>query len=91
MNERIRELMRESGVKTFFPGDPGSGAPGPEGVYFGLTETQKLEKFAELIVGECLKIAKNREDEFESAGLLEESNAVGNVAYRISRQFGVKR
>jgi hypothetical protein len=51
----------------------------------------KAKKFAELIVGECLKIAKNREDEFESAGLLDESNAVGNVAYRISRQFGVKR
>jgi hypothetical protein len=49
------------------------------------------EKFAELIVRECLTIAKNREDEFESAGLLEQSNAVGNVAYRISRQFGVKR
>jgi hypothetical protein len=49
------------------------------------------EKFAELIVRECLTIAKNREDEFESAGLLDESNAVGNVAYRISRQFGVKR
>jgi hypothetical protein len=48
-------------------------------------------KFAELIVAECLKIAKNREDEFESAGLLDESNAVGNVAYRISRQFGVTR
>jgi hypothetical protein len=56
MNERIRELMRESGVKTFFPGDPGSGAPGPEGVYFGLTETQKLEKFAELIVRECVEV-----------------------------------
>lgn len=50
-----------------------------------------LEQFAETIVQECLKIAKNREDEFESAGLLSESNAVGNVAYRISRQFGVKR
>jgi len=49
------------------------------------------EKFAELIVAECLKIAKNREDEFESAGLLDQSNAVDNVAYRISRQFGVKR
>jgi hypothetical protein len=49
------------------------------------------DKFAELIVAECLKIAKTREDEFESAGLLDESNAVGNVAYRISRQFGVKR
>jgi hypothetical protein len=48
-------------------------------------------KFAELIVKECLNIAKNREDELESAGLLSESNAVGNVSYRISRQFGVKR
>jgi hypothetical protein len=50
-----------------------------------------LGRYTEIIVRECLKIAKNREDEFESAGLLEESNAVGNVAYRISRQFGVKR
>ena len=50
-----------------------------------------VKEFAELIVQECLKIAKNREDELESAGLLSESNAVGNVAYRISRQFGVKR
>ena len=50
-----------------------------------------IEKFAELIVAECLAIAKNREDELESAGLLDESNAVGNVSYRISRQFGVKR
>ena len=53
--------------------------------------TKLSEVFAELIIQECLKIAKNREDEFESAGLLNESNAVGNVAYRISRQFGVKR
>jgi hypothetical protein len=62
--------------------------PGQTGLH---TRAFSLEKFAELIVAECLKIAKNREDEFESAGLLKESNAVGNVAYRISRQFGVKR
>jgi hypothetical protein len=62
--------------------------PGQTGLH---TRAFSLEKFAELIVKECLKIAKNREDELESAGLLEESNAVGNVAYRISRQFGVKR
>ena len=46
-------------------------------------------KFAELIVRECLNIAKNREDELENANLLKESNAVGIVAYRIARQFGV--
>jgi hypothetical protein len=62
----------------------------PEGQGYGGQIFSK-EKFAELIVAECLKIAKNREDELESAGLLEESNSVGNVAYRISRQFGVKR
>jgi hypothetical protein len=58
---------------------------------FPLVSMAWMETFAELIVRECLEIAKNREDEFESAGLLEQSNAVGNVSYRISRQFGVKR
>jgi ABC-type branched-subunit amino acid transport system ATPase component len=61
--------------------------------YSQLSHSQVLkvkQVFAQLIVAECLKIAKNREDEFESAGLLDESNAVGNVAYRIARQFGVK-
>jgi hypothetical protein len=48
------------------------------------------EKFAELIVRECLAIARHREDELEDAGLLKESNAAGIVAYRIARQFGVK-
>ena len=47
-------------------------------------------KFAELIVKECLDIAKNWEDQLENAGCLKESNAVGIVAYRISRQFGVE-
>jgi hypothetical protein len=74
MNQRIRELMKQSGLQPYYDSQQGD-----------------IEKFAELIVGECLKIAKNREDEFESAGLIEQSNAVGNVAYRISRQFGVKR
>jgi hypothetical protein len=81
MNERIRELIRQAESTA----NEGIGFDGQE--YTDIL----MEKFAELIVQECLKIAKNREDEFESAGLLEQSNAVGNVAYRISRQFGVKR
>jgi hypothetical protein len=80
MNERIKKLAEQA---TSIQG------PTP---YNPLTfEVFDKEKFAELIVGECLKIAKNREDELESAGLLSESNAVGNVSYRISRQFGVNR
>jgi len=49
------------------------------------------KKFAQLIVQECLAIAKNWEDQLDSANSLSESNAVGIVAYRIARQFGVKR
>lgn len=47
-------------------------------------------KFAELIVRECIDIAKNWEDQLENTNSLNESNAVGIVAYRIARQFGVK-
>jgi|688.fasta_scaffold1567303_1 hypothetical protein len=83
MNERIKELAEQA---TTFEVICGRGFDTTQ-----YTEHFSKEKFAELIVRECLEIAKNREDEFESAGLLEQSNAVGNVAYRISRQFGVKR
>ena len=76
MNERIKKLAEQA--KEYARG-------------FNYQHEVFEKKFAELIVGECLKIAKNREDELESAGLLSESNAVGNVSYRISRQFGVKR
>jgi hypothetical protein len=84
MNKQIlTELAKQAGHR-YYP----SSNTGPLRIEY---LTPELEKFAELIVRECLAIAKNREDEFESAGLLEQSNAVGNVAYRISRQFGVKR
>ena len=83
MNERIKEL---AGQAKFMAEEDIN-----KQISYNTELKAFAEKFAELIVAECLKIAKNREDEFESAGLLEESNAVGNVAYRISRQFGVKR
>jgi hypothetical protein len=76
MNERIRELIEQCTDRHFNEG--------------GGFETFDKEKFAELIVKECLSIVKNREDELESADLIEESNTVGVVAYRISRQFGVE-
>jgi hypothetical protein len=52
--------------------------------------TEYDKKFAELIVKECMTIAKNWEDQLEKANSLNESDAVGIVAYRIARQFGVK-
>jgi len=53
-------------------------------------DMQQHQRFAELIVRECMDIAKNWEDQLENSSLLKESNAVGVVAYRIARQFGVK-
>jgi len=79
MNERIRQLAEQA---TSIQG------PTP---YNPLTfEVFDREKFAELIVRDCLNIAKNWDDQLVSANLVKESNAVGIVAYRIARQFGVK-
>ena len=47
MNERIRELAHEAGLPTY----------NPEGV------PTKLEKFAELIVKECVAIVWNDKDQ----------------------------
>ena len=79
MNERIKELAEQAQKVVGYTDG-------------GYTEIKSLdqEKFAELIVAECMSIAKDWEDELENSGLLEESNAVGIVKYRIARQFGVK-
>ena len=76
MKERIDKLMVKAGA--YFGG---------EGVDYSNFDPKK---FAELIVRECMAIARNREDELESANLLRESRAVGIVVYRMARQFGVE-
>ena len=79
MNERIRQLAEQA-----------TSTQGPT-PYNPLTfEVFDREKFAELIVRDCLNIAKNWDDQLVSAKLVKESNAVGIVAYRIARQFGVE-
>ena len=80
MNERIKELS-DIAYKNHLARNPNSS--------FGRRSDYDRE-FAELIVRECIGIAKNWEDELESANLIEESNSVGIVAYRIARQFGVE-
>ena len=81
MNERIRELMDEA---IEFRLDPDSKH------YEAQVSPEELEMFAELIVRDCLNIAKNWDDQLVNAKLVKESNAVGIVAYRIARQFGVE-
>ena len=80
MNERIKELS-DIAYKNHLARNPNSS--------FG-RRTDYDREFAELIVRECLDIAKNWEDELENANMLSESNAAGIVAYRIARQFGVE-
>jgi len=61
--------------------------------YSQLSHSQVLkvkQVFAQLIVQECLDIAKNWDDQLVNAKLVKESSAVGIVAYRIARQFGVE-
>jgi len=79
MNQRIRELYLQA--VEYSNGQ----------MTFGDTREFFAEKFAQLLVKECIDIAKNWEDELENFDLIEESNAVGIVAYRIARQFGVKQ
>jgi hypothetical protein len=75
MNDRIQELAEQA--KEYARG-------------FNYQHEVFEKKFAQLIVKECIDIAKNWEDELENFDLIEESNSVGIVAYRIARQFGVK-
>ena len=84
MNHRMQELYdladkfaKENRVQSI-------DAPGNN--YFELFH----EKFGELIVRDCMDIAKNWDDQLVNANLVKESNAVGIVAYRIARQFGVE-
>lgn len=81
MNERIDQLWGQA-----------LDAAVPE-TYSQLSHSQVLkvkQVFAHMIVQECLDIAKNWDDQLVNAKLVKESNAVGIVAYRIARQFGVE-
>ena len=88
MNERIKELKKQAWEYAMAVHD-GHIVPPLDKEVWPIDKVLD-EKFAELIVGECMTIAKNWEDELENADSVSESNAVGIVAYRIARQFGVK-
>jgi len=64
MNERIRELAHEAGLPTY----------NPEGV------PTKLEKFAELIVKECVSVCNGLGDWCDP----------GTTAEQIKQHFGVE-
>jgi hypothetical protein len=84
LNERIRALAEKANIEfTYDPTETPMRA-------FAECWEDELAKFAELIVQDCMDIAKNWDDQLVNAKLVKESNAVGIVAYRIARQFGVE-
>ena len=81
MNERIKQITGQV-LDEIVP---------ETWVALGYDKIKEIQnRTAELIVRECIDIAKNWEDQLENANSLDESNAVGIVAYRIARQFGVE-
>ena len=70
MNERIKELAREAGLLAYNPEGPPT----------------KLEKFAELIVGECVQVCADRGAHHD--GLY--SAWADDCSKRIGKHFGVE-
>ena len=70
MNERIKQLAHEAGLPTY----------NPEGI------PTKLEKFAELIVKECMEVCADRGKRHD--GLY--SAWASDCSERIGKHFGVK-
>ena len=70
MNNRIRDLAHEAGLLTY----------NPEGI------PTKLEKFAELIVRECIDIAS--QEDFDV--MMKEGYPCSQTAKKIKEHFGVE-
>ena len=76
MNERIRQLAEQAGIYKLDIGD--------ETAYW------VLEKFAELIVRECLELADNIREGCEVDGEAEQALGADWVGLAIARHFGVE-
>lgn len=83
MNKRIKELWeqsqtRQEGVETFY-----------EGLYVTRV-TDNYEKFAELIIKECIHLALNEKLRFGSLNMNECAAAIDNYRLLLKEHFGVK-
>ena len=81
MNNRIRELIEDSGAIPI-NGDLKNRA---------LVGFDKIEKFAELIIQECLGLCKDAENAFQMHGMQErEAHGAISVQEYIKEHFGVE-
>jgi hypothetical protein len=79
MNERIKQLAEQA--TSYMPGQP---------PYDGLTfDMFDKEKFAELIVQECMSTVLKESKWYWDKDEFESSNAIQNAARRVKEHFGV--
>jgi hypothetical protein len=80
MNERIRQLAKQAGydVKPFYKGEDGYQTPH--------YKDEKLEKFAELIVRECMNAVCDPRTTYSES--MTESSAMYTARERIRKHFG---
>ena len=74
MNERIRELAHEAGLPTY----------NPEGI------PTKLEKFAQLIVGECMRMCDVAATGCDTHGRAKEANGCALAKQYIEDWFEIE-
>ena len=86
MNERIRELAEQAGLVKILEEHAHEYGAGT----FENTPYPELEKFAELIVGECLTLADSIRDECDKDGESQQALGAAWVGIAIARHFGVE-
>jgi len=83
MNERIKLLAEQAGLKVE------SWMTNPPKPFQILGSTEQFEKFAELIVRECARVAIEKQTVNDIAGITSK-NPAKDFAYALIEHFGVK-
>ena len=79
MNERIKELWEQS-----------TGAAVPAEGFYSSASKYNIEKFAELIVGECMRMCDVAAIGYESHNHFKEANGCYSAKEYIEEHFGVE-
>ena len=85
MNERIKELAEQAGIDFFNSIDIEN-----IGRQYCEAWTEQQEKFAELIVRECMTTVLKESKWYWDKDEFKSSNAVQNAARRVKEHFGVE-
>lgn len=83
MNERIRELISQA-QKEVWGNNPYNGSPEFDGYELD------AEKFAELIINDCLLLVKNRAGGPYDISMSNETRRTWNIWIELKEHFGIK-